>query len=180
MGIRSVQTAIMTAFFAKVFSRKKADDKDKESKGKSTSSTSKQPVAAPSLLEGKFEAISPTVSPSAERFSSEAAKHARVQEREKEKEKGLSLLRVVSRSKSPPRGLAQRQEDIPHLTLNLPGPKEGDRGRALGAVFEAGPEELMLLDEKTLKERKLTPLQTLLLVRECTQIITARGQIFGL
>ena len=122
----------MATFFSKVFPRKK----DKETSNKRNS--------ASSLLEGKFEAVSPTVSPSAANFVDSAQKpkdQGREKEKEKEKESAFSLFRPRSRPVSPPPSDTRKTaSDVPHLTLNLPVPKE-QRSRALGVVFEADPND---------------------------------------
>ncbi|OBZ74292.1 hypothetical protein A0H81_05232 [Grifola frondosa] len=89
----------MPAFLSKVFTRKK----EKESANKRSSISS--------LLEGKFEAVSPTISPSATNFAESA-------QQPKEKERARKPI-----------------PDTPHLTLNLPVPKE-ERSRALGSSLK--------------------------------------------
>ena len=154
----------MATFFSKVFPRKK----DKETSNKRNS--------ASSLLEGKFEAVSPTVSPSAANFADSAQKlKERGREKEKEKDSGFSLFRPRSRPVSPPPSDTRKTaSDVPHLTLNLPVPKE-QRSRALGVVFEADPNDTSTLPDNVIGERRLTPLETLVLVKACSQAIVNHG-----
>jgi hypothetical protein len=156
----------MPSFLSKVFGRKKPDEK--ESSGGLRASNG-------SLLEGKFEAISPTVSPTADKFA-ELPNVAGEKEKEKDKPSdsklstGFSLLRTKSGS------VAQSiRTDAPHLSLNLPGPKDDHANRNLRSVFEADPDEKILLTESVIGERRLNPLETLILVRACSQAITAHG-----
>ena len=154
----------MAAFLSKVFPRKK----DKDASNKRNSS--------PSLLEGKFEAVSPTVSPSATHFSESSQQLLRERGREKEKEKdvGFSLFKTKSRPTSPPPDTRKPASDAPHLTLNLPVPKE-HRSRALGVVFEADPNVSSSLPDNVIGERRLSPLETILLVKACSSAVIDHG-----
>ena len=156
----------MPSFLSRVFGRKKADDK-----------ASKR-VSNGSLLEGKFEAVSATPSPSATNFveAAQARERERASQKDKEKEKdaGFTLFRSRSRPTSPPLTAQKKPSDVPHLSLNLPKPKE-ERSRALGVVFEADPDALTILDDAVIGGRRLTPLETLVLVRACSQVIVERG-----
>ena len=84
----------MPSFLSRIFGRKKADDK-----------ASKR-VSNGSLLEGKFEAVSATPSPSATNFveAAQARERERASQKDKEKEKdaGFTLFRSRSRPTSPP------------------------------------------------------------------------------
>ena len=95
-------------------------------------------------------------------------------EKEKEKEGPFSLFRTKSRPTSPPPDTHKAASDAPHLTLNLPVPKE-ERSRALGVVFEADPNDTSTLPDNVIGERRLTPLETLLLVKACSQAIIDNG-----
>ncbi|RPD60909.1 hypothetical protein L227DRAFT_547326 [Lentinus tigrinus ALCF2SS1-6] len=153
----------MASFLHKVFPRKK--DKDATNKRNSASS----------LLEGKFEAVSPTVSPSAAQFAESAQQlKERGREKEKEKEGGFSLFRPRSRPMSPPPDTRKTVSNAPHLTLNLPVPKE-ERSRALGVVFEADPNDTSTLPENVIGERRLNPLEALLLVKACSTAMIDHG-----
>ncbi|KAI9061838.1 hypothetical protein FKP32DRAFT_1594040 [Trametes sanguinea] len=154
----------MAAFLSKVFPRKKEKDANKRS-------------SVSSLLEGKFEAVSPTVSPSAAKFEEGAQKpkeRGREKEKEKEKDAGFSLFRSKSRPLSPVPDTRKTAPEVPRLTLNLPVPKE-ERSRALGVVFEADPNDQGLLPDDVIGERRLNPLETLLLVKACSTAIVANG-----
>ncbi|TFY82841.1 hypothetical protein EWM64_g1173 [Hericium alpestre] len=163
----------MHAILSKVFGRKKAEDKDgrkdKDARKAKRSSTSG------SLLEGKFEAVPPITSPSAAHFPEN---QPQTSPKGKDTSTGFVLFRPKSRPASPPLpAVHKRSADVPHLSLNLPVPKE-QRSRALGVVFEADPDALALLDESVIGERRLSPLETLVLVRACSQVIVERGACF--
>ncbi|KAK0216541.1 hypothetical protein EDD85DRAFT_435586 [Armillaria nabsnona] len=145
----------MPSFLSKVFGRKK-DDKE-PSAGRRTSTAS--------LLEGKFEAVSPTVSLPADKLPE-------AKDREKGKESGFGLLRTKSAT---PVLSTYTPSEVPHLSLNLPGPKNGANTRSLGVVFEADPDSQILLSQSEIGGRRLNPLETLILVRACSQAIVARG-----
>ncbi|KAK0502527.1 hypothetical protein EDD18DRAFT_695372 [Armillaria luteobubalina] len=145
----------MPSFLSKVFGRKK-DDKE-PSAGRRTSTAS--------LLEGKFEAVSPTVSLPADKLPE-------AKEKEKGKEIGFGLLRTKSAT---PVLSTYAPSGVPHLSLNLPGPKNGANTRSLGVVFEADPDSQILLSQSEIGGRRLNPLETLILVRACSQAIVARG-----
>lgn len=164
----------MPSFFAKVFGRSKKDEKkDKRS-------------SQGSLLEGKFEAVSPTVSPSATNFDQAQAIPEVSQSKDKDKDSNeskdkepagfISLFRPKSRPSTDPAstGASRRSNEVPHLSLNLSA-KEVDAKRALGVVFEADPDAYAVLTEEVIGERRLTSAETLLLVKACSQVIIERG-----
>ncbi|KDQ52460.1 hypothetical protein JAAARDRAFT_61984 [Jaapia argillacea MUCL 33604] len=157
----------MPSFLAKVQTKvfgRNRDDKESPRTSKRTSQ--------PSLLEGKFEAISPPSSPSIPNFQPPKEK-----EKAKEKEKdGVlpSLFRSRSRPVSPPLGSQKQVVEAPHLSLNLPGLKE-ESSRTLGAVFEADSEGRSLLSDAVIGERRLSPVEALTLIQACSQAIIARG-----
>lgn len=168
----------MPAFLSKVFSRKKSDDKG-------SSSTSKR-TSIHSLLEGKYENVSPTVDTFAgpEKAQPEKSKlKGKDVETEKEKENrnersSLALFRPSSRSKSPSLQASKRSpaDNVPHLTLSLPGLKgESRKDPVLGVVFEAGTESHTILDENVISEKRLGAIQALLLVRSCSHALSTRG-----
>lgn len=149
----------MPSFLSKVFGRKKQDDKE----------LSPGRTSVPSLLEGKFEAVSPTVSESAEKVP---------EGREKGKEAGgASFLQRVKSSTAaagePP--ARTHYTPPPHLTLNLVGAKSETSSRPLGLVFEADPDAQIMLSEAVIGQRRLTPAETLALVKACSHAIVARG-----
>ncbi|CCL98824.1 uncharacterized protein FIBRA_00829 [Fibroporia radiculosa] len=158
----------MPSFLSKVFARKKEE--------KESSRPTKRSSAA-SLLEGKFEAVSPNVSPSATHFPDTALHgNGKVKEKEKDKDKsgGFSLLKTRTRPVSPNVDASKPAANTPHLTLNLPVPKE-EKSRALGVVFEADPEDRSLLSDNVVGERQLSPLEALFLVKTCSSAIVNRG-----
>jgi len=164
----------MPSFLSKVFTRKR-EEKEPGRSHKRSSVASKS-----SLLEGKFEAVSPTISPSAAQFP-DAAAHENGKEKEKEKEKdrersgGFPLFRARSPHPVSPQSDAPKSSlDVPHLTLNLPVPKE-EKSRALGVVFEADPDDHSTLPDKVIGERRLNPLEALLLIKACSSAIISHG-----
>ncbi|KAJ6627280.1 hypothetical protein B0H10DRAFT_433133 [Mycena sp. CBHHK59/15] len=158
----------MPSFLSKVFGRKKDDTKESRSQHRASSD-------AP-LLEGKFEAVPPTISPTSARFEDSA--EATSNDKEKERD-GFGLFKTKPKA-SPAvtpdqsQSVAQRKVLDYHLSLNLPGPKE-ESTRALGVVFEADPDAQILLPESVIAERRLSPLEAFLLVQACSQAINARG-----
>ncbi|KAJ8517094.1 hypothetical protein ONZ45_g5674 [Pleurotus djamor] len=152
----------MPSFLSKVFGRKK--DEKEHSNGRDSES---------SLLEGKFEAVSPTVSPTAAKFA-EANGHGKDKEKEKEREFGFKPFKTKSNTASPTS--AQTTRDFPHLSLSLASDsKDQTNSRVIGAVFDADPDSQILLPENSIGERRLSPQETTELVRVCAQAITARG-----
>jgi len=154
----------MPMFLSKVFGRKKYDDSGDDIRGRPSDA---------SLLEGKFEAVSPTVSPTAANFLELFGK-----DKEKEKDGFLGLSRARSGPASSNRSLG-RLDELPHLTLNLPGPKDDANARALGVVFEADPESRIVLSDSEIGDKRLNPLETLILVKACSQAITQRGTFYS-
>ena len=117
----------MPSFLTKVFGRKKDEKEHASTKRHSGSRTS--------LLEGKFEAVSPTVSPSVQKFeerekslaknkdSRDSNGNGNGKEKEKEKEKDPSrpaLFRPKSRTASQPtrRTSAGGTIEVPKLSLD--------------------------------------------------------------
>lgn len=146
----------MPSFLSKVFGRKK-DDKD-----------SPRRVADTGLLDGKFEAVSP----SATKFPEVANER---QTRHKEKESPFNVFRSKSRPSSP-ESKKDRRGEVPHLSLDLPGLRDEEASRELGLVFDADPES-QVLSEDVIGRRRLSPLETLVLVRACSEAIIARGTL---
>jgi hypothetical protein len=145
----------MPSFLSKVFGRKKHDDKD-----------GSQPSF--SLLDGKFEVVSPPVSPTTVDFAAESA-NGRFRDT-------LALFRAKS---GPTNVSTTHHSDLPHLSLNLPGPKDEANSRALGVVFEADPDGTIVLPDSVIGERRLSPLEALILVRACSQAIATRGTSYS-
>ena len=148
----------MPSFFAKVFGRKK---------DKRASSPPRGRASDGSLLDGKFEAVSP-VNTRIDEFPENA-----LGANGKEKVLASGLSKVKSqRSQSFPN--PKREENLPKLSLTLPASKDDTQASALGVVFEAGPDVQILTDD-AIGSRLLTPSETLILVRICSQAIIARG-----
>lgn len=143
----------MPSFLSKVFGRKK-DDKD----------SSPRSPGQVDLLGGKFEAVSPTVSPSALDFPDYPGKtngHG-----------PFGLFKVKSRPSSP-ETKHKKLDDLPHLSLNLTVAKEDSSSRVFGA------ESLGLLTDAVIGERRLSPVEALALVKACSQAITLHGMILS-
>lgn len=139
----------MPSFLSKVFGRKKGDEKDSTPRSVRRSSD-------PSLLEGKFEAVPSTISPSSPKFPEDV--HG-------DKGRPFGLLR--SRSKPQP---SCPTTDAPHLTLRLPGTidKNGDS-------FVASFDPEAAKSDDSIWTRRLTPEETLSLIEACSKAITERG-----
>jgi hypothetical protein len=118
------------------------------------------------LLEGKFEAVVTPASPTAINF-------AEAQGQPKDKEGGFGLFKTKSRPSHSPLSPTKRTEELPTLSLNLPGQKEENGSRALGVVFEG--DRQVTLDDSVIGAKRLNPTETLTLVRACSQAITERG-----
>lgn len=149
----------MPSFLSKVFGRKKSDDKD---------SATPRPVkrtSDPSLLEGKFEAIPSTTSPSTLKFPEDI--HASEKGKVKEGDKGRPFGLLRSRSKPQP---TSPTTDAPHLTLRLPGAVDKN-GDSLVTSFNQQADET---DDSSLT-RRLTPEETLSLIEACSKAIVERG-----
>ncbi|KDR78009.1 hypothetical protein GALMADRAFT_138167 [Galerina marginata CBS 339.88] len=150
----------MHAFLSKVFGRKR-DEKE-------TSPTSPAPAE---LLDGKFEAVSPSVSPSAAKFLE--LDHKTNGHGGKEKDNGgLSLLRTKSRPSSP-EAKHKKLDTLPHLSLNFSAPKEDSSSNAVDSYLD--PESEILLTDAIIGQRRLNPMEALVLIRACSQAIISRG-----
>jgi hypothetical protein len=156
----------MPSIFSRLLGRKKPQEPE---------SPADKPGYPTPLLEGKFEAVSPTVSPSAAFFTDPGVAEIRGIEKPKDKESPFHLFRPRSRPSSDSSAVEKAAPDVPHLSLNLPLTKE--RGRALDVVFESDPNAFALLNEATVIERRLTPHEALSLVRACSQVILERGAL---
>lgn len=166
----------MHSFLSKVFGRKK-DEKE----------TSPTALAPGELLGGKFEAVSPTVSPSATKFLDLDQRHqkaaaATVNGHEKEsKESGPStsfLSRVRSRPSSPEVKPTKKLDNLPHLSLSFGSTKEEDVSpddNSLEAFLDVDPDTQGLLSDAVIGQRRLNPMEALVLIRACSQAIVSRG-----
>jgi hypothetical protein len=161
----------MPSILSRLLGRKKSQEPE---------SLADKPGHSSPLLEGKFEVVSPTVSPSAAFFTDPRAGQIRGIDKPKDKESPLHLFRALSRPSSDLSTVEKVEKaapNVPHLSLNLPVIKE--RVRALDVVFESGPDALALLNEATIRERRVTPHEALSLVRACSQVILERGASFS-
>lgn len=152
----------MPSFLSKVFARKK-DEKDASHPNKRNSS----------LLEGKFEAVSPPASPSAINVTQGQPPQPSPREDRKEKEAGFSLFRTRSPRPTSPKTDAPKPE-LPHLTLSL-AEEKGKDTRQLGAVFETDAADRGVLPDNVIGERRLSPYEALNLVKACSTAIADRG-----
>ncbi|KAJ8075798.1 hypothetical protein PM082_021430 [Marasmius tenuissimus] len=167
----------MPSFLSKVFGPRKKHDKD------DPGSPNKRRHSDPSLLEGKFERVSPNVSPTANNFTNEVNGNGKEKDAKREKEKGgkskesFSLLRIRSSSpqQSPLTSESPTSNQDFHLSLNLAGPKNESKGRPLGVVFEGETDPEGLLSAAAIGRRRLSPQEALLLIRTCSQAIMAKG-----
>jgi hypothetical protein len=153
----------MPSFLSRLLGRKKTQESD----------SSPDKPGYPSLLEGKFEAVSPNVSPSAALFTDPVVAHIRGNDKPKDRESPFYLFRPRSRPSSDFPTAEKAVPDVPHLSLNLSLTK--DRARALDVLFESDPEAFARSHDAAIGERRLTPHQALSLVRACSQVIMERG-----
>jgi hypothetical protein len=140
----------MHSFLSKVFGRKK-DDKE----------TSPTTLAPGELLDGRFEAVSPNVSPSATHFLELDPKtngHGK---------DTFTFLRAKSRPASPELKPIKKLDTLPHLSLNFSEFKE--------RPLEPDLDVEGLLTDAVIGQRRLNPLEALVLIRACSQAIIARG-----
>ena len=142
----------MPSFFNKVLRRKKDEDHV-------------------SLLDGKFEEISPTPSPSATEFPELKTNG---NPRGRGTERTDSRLRTFFRSRSraasptsPTRSKPRKIEELPPLPLNL-------------FTEIAQDDSQYLLTEQQLGERKLTANEAVELVKVCSQAIKDQGALLSL
>jgi len=146
----------MPSFLSKVFGRKKGDD------GGSTTSRSAKRTSDPSLLEGKFEAIPSTISPSAPKFPEDVHTSDKGKDKEGDVQFGLKSRSKLQSSST--------TTDAPHLTLRLPGTIDKN-GNSLATPFNPQTGET----GDSISTRRLTPAETLLLIEACSKAITERG-----
>ncbi|KAL5498259.1 hypothetical protein ACEPAH_2399 [Sanghuangporus vaninii] len=166
----------MAPFFSKVFARGKEKEKEKGKDGlkEPSSPSAKQAkrfsrTSATSLLEGKFEAVSPSVSPTAEKYGEV---DQTTPKKDKDKERSAGLFRPKSRTTSGSDAL-RKQEEVPQLKLdlNLPSPKLDPKKRNLSIVYEGDA----VLDDDVIGEKRLSPAEALKLMRACSSVLTSRG-----
>jgi len=149
----------MPSFLSKVFGRKKGDDRD------STTTRPAKRISNSSLLEGKFEAVPSTISPSSPKFPEDV--HALEKGKDREGEKGGSFGLLKSKSKPQP---SSPLSDAPHLTLRLPGTIDKNDDSLVSSLNPQADES-----KDSISTRRLTPAETLLLIEACSKAITERG-----
>ena len=157
----------MYAFLSKVFGRKK-DDRDVPS--------SSQPVLGPGeLLGGRFEAVSANVSPSSQFLELEPnINEAKDKEREKDKDVGFSFFKGKWRPASPDVKPTRKLDILPHLSLNFQEPTKVEPATPnLGLLFTTD----QILSDADIGQRRLNPLEALILVQACSRAIVSRGMI---
>jgi hypothetical protein len=126
----------MPSFLSKVFGRKK---------DASPPARSPRASGSPSLLDGKYEAVSPTVSPSATRFES------------------------LAQRKAGPSGNGNQR--VPHLSLHFP---DRGRLGTDGVFDEQAVKDVMLSDD-VIGTRQLSVEELLPLVQACVKHISEKG-----
>jgi len=152
----------MYAFLSKVFGRKK-DDKD--------ASSSSQPVLGPGeLLGGRFEAVSRSISPIPQ-FSELDPKTQEAKDKEVENDAGFSFFKGKWRPASPDVKPSRKLDVLPHLSLNFQEPKAVSATPDMGLLFRTD----QILSDAVIGQRRLNPLEALVLVQACSQAIIAKG-----
>jgi hypothetical protein len=145
----------MPSFFSKVFGRKSADDKEHPTEARTSNGT---------LLDGKFEVVSPPVSPTALLFTD--GEHGF--RSSKEKESRFTLFRLKHRTSETTLPSPKSVEDAPHLTLNLPDTAEN-------ASPALDPDSQIILSDDVVGDKRLNAHEALTLIRACSQWISERG-----
>jgi hypothetical protein len=146
----------MPSFLSKVFGRKTLEDRDyPPTEARNSSGT---------LLDGRFEVVSPPVSPTAQLFT---GGEQGFRNHSKEKETRFTLFRLKSRT-SEADLVSPKSAGVPHLTLDLPGSRENP-----SPILH--PDSQHALPEAVIGERRLSPSEALTLVRACSQWMTERG-----
>ena len=147
----------MPSFLSKVFGRKKDD------KGLPQWDSGE-------LLGGKFEAISPNVSPTAAKYLDLEPSGSDGREIDNEKEHGPAFFRSKSRLSSPEVKPARLFDTLPPLSLNFDD--LNFRHTSNGHIFEELNADAT---EAVIGQRRLNPFEALVLIRACSQAITSRG-----
>jgi hypothetical protein len=158
----------MPSFLSKVFGRKK-DDKDSNQLGPGE------------LLDGKFEAISPNISPNATHYLELQSDATTVPAPDsdagriiyEEKESGLSFFRTKLRSSSPEIKPKSLFDALPPLYLDFDDLK--DKPAYNGYLFGESNSDALFSDN-VLGQRRLNPMEALVLIRACAKAIISRGK----
>jgi hypothetical protein len=80
------------------------------------------------------------------------------------------------RPKSPTKSSKPAAPGAPLLSLSLPEPKLDEETKSSGIVFETATEG-PAVDEQAIKEKSLSPTETLALVQPCSTVILERGTL---
>lgn len=123
------------------------------------------PVTSGELLGGKFEAISPNVSPSAAHYLELQPDHGDL-----DKDFTIPFFRTKSRPSSPEAKPKRLFESLPPLSLDFNDLK--DKSAYNGYIFE---ESDAVFSDDLLAQRRLNPTEALLLIRACSKAIISRG-----
>ena len=169
----------MPTFFSKILHLGKDKEKDKKN-GEPASPTSpkgNRRVSIHSLLEGKFEAVSPTVSEQDEADGKLQQQQKGYDVKDGDREKDKSSLPLLYRPKSRTKSPSRRSEDVPRLTLtlNLPSVTEASTDRRVSPTFKSIIEGVPTLDDATLGVTRLSPQNALKLMKACAASINSRG-----
>ena len=140
----------MPSFLSKVFGRKKDEKDPPRTQGR---------VSDASLLGGQFEAVSPSATKFPEVPNGKGLG--------RDNHTGFTLFRAKSRQ-APPE-LSEKRANVPQLSLRLPSQRD---------VFESEADEQKSLTDSVIGDRRLNSVETLTLIRACSQAITARGTSF--
>ena len=149
----------MPSFLSKVFGRKKSEDREH------TTPRSVKRTSDPSLLEGKFEAIPSTLSPSSLGFPEDLHGSDKGKDREGDKPRSFGLRKSSSKPQT-----TSPTSDAPHLTLRLPGTTEKNDDPFVSSFNPQANET-----DDSILTRRLTPEETLSLIEACSKAITERG-----
>jgi len=149
----------MPSFLSKVFGRKKGDEKE------TGTPRSVKRGSDPSLLEGKFEVVPSTHSPSTPKFPEDSHGWEKGKDKGRDKAGPPGLLG----SKSGPQP-SSPTTGAPHLTLHLPGTIDKNDD-SLAASLNPQADET----DDSIFTRRLTPAEALSLIDACSKAITERG-----
>lgn len=157
----------MPSFLSRVFGRKK-DDRD--------NNVSPTQLGPGELLGGRFEAISPNLSPKAAKYLDldPGLKASPIDAaRSKEKEFGFPFFRSKSRPSSPELKPKRLLDTLPTLSLDFDEPN--NKFTTNGHGFEELGADVPLSDA-LIGKRRLNPQDALNLIRACSRAIVSRGE----
>ncbi|KAF9526239.1 hypothetical protein CPB83DRAFT_896385 [Crepidotus variabilis] len=192
---RPIAISSMPSFLSKVFGRKNHEhDHDHEHENAETSHVT-SPLSPGELLEGRFEAISPNVSPSATRFDLDStgkplsgngggklanSRPGRVAVKDKDKDINVfGLFKAKSRPSSPEVQHRRLLDTLPHLKLDFEHSHSTGKGEPSSSIAANTTADFLqadsVLSDAVIGQRRLNPLEALVLIRACSKVITARG-----